>query len=241
MRLFDIHSHILPCIDDGAKDLNESIKLLEMLGKQDVTDVLATPHFYPHIQSAEDFLDSREKAVKKLMSKIKGKNLPKIHIGCELFYFDEMGKIGDIKPFTLADSNYILLELSMTKVTERVIKTVENLCEMGYIPIIAHIERYLGFRGIRGILKLIEQKNCLAQVNASSIVFGKSNKKILNLIKKGYIYVIGSDAHSVDERPPVMDKAFEIIENRCGEAAKKSLVANSDRLYSEIIGDGYEE
>ncbi len=240
MKLLDIHSHILPCVDDGARSLEEALKILEMLKEQGVTDVVATPHFYPHIQSAEDFLKSRAEAYSELNNAIKDKNLPCVHIGCEMFYYDDMGKIGDIKPFVIADSKYILLELSMTTVTKRVIDTVSNLCEMGYIPIIAHIERYFGFRGIKGILRLIEQKKCLAQVNASSIVM-KNNRKLYRLIKNGYIYIIGSDAHSVKGRPPVIREALEFIAKKCGEHSKNKLILNSDTLYREIFGDYYEE
>ncbi len=241
MKLLDIHSHILPGVDDGAKNLEESIKILEMLKEQGVTDVVATPHFYPHIQNAEEFLESREGAYNKLTDAVKGKDLPCIHIGCEMFYYDDMDKIGDIKPFVISNSKYILLELSMTTITKRVVDTVSNLCEAGYIPIIAHIERYLKFKGIKSILKLVEQKKCLAQVNASSIVFGKNNRKIYRLIKNGYIYVLGSDTHSVKGRPPVIKEAFGIIANRCGEQCKNRLVLNSDGLYRKIFGDYYEE
>ena len=135
--LLDIHSHILPCVDDGAKNLEESIVLLEMLKSQGVTDVVATPHFYPHIQSAEEFLQSRQEAYNKLKDAIKDKDLPKVHIGCEMFYYDDMGKIGDIKSFTIENSPYILVELSMTDVTKRVVETIENMCDTGYIPIMA--------------------------------------------------------------------------------------------------------
>lgn len=240
MMLLDIHSHILPCVDDGAKSLEESIELLEMLKSQGVTDVVATPHFYPHIQSAEEFLQSRQEAYNKLKDAIKDKDLPKVHIGCEMFYYDDMGKIGDIKSFTIENSPYILVELSMTDVTKRVVETIENMCDTGYIPIMAHIERYLQFRGIKGILKLISEGKCLAQVNASSIVSVKNNHKILKLIKAGYIYVLGSDAHSAKERPPFIKEALDIIECKIGHQHKNRMIINSGKLCRKIFGDDYE-
>lgn len=240
MMLLDIHSHILPCVDDGAKSLEESIELLKMLKSQGVTDVVATPHFYPHIQSAEEFLKSRQDAYDKLKNEIKDKDLPKVHIGCEMFYYDDMGKIGDIKPFVIENSPYILVELSMTTVTKRVVETVENLCDMGYVPIIAHIERYLRFRGIKGIIELVAKRKCLAQVNASSIVSMGNSRKILKLIKAGYIYILGSDAHSVKGRPPFIKEALDIIECKIGRQYKNAMLVNSDKLCREIFGDDYE-
>ncbi|MBQ8203238.1 MAG: hypothetical protein IJZ75_03045 [Clostridia bacterium] len=240
--MVDFHSHILPGVDDGAENIEESVKLLNMLKEQGVTDVFATPHFYPHIQSAEDFLSGREEARKELMDSIKGMDLPKIHIGCELFYFDDMGKIGDIRPFTLEGSRYILLELNMSRVTDKVVATVENLCEMGFVPVFAHIERYLGFSGIKRILKFIEQERCFAQVNASAIADGGiTARRIYKLIKKGYIYLVGSDTHSVAERPPQIEKAYNLIALNCGEEYKTKLMENSRRLCCRILGESYEE
>ena len=236
MRFMDIHSHILPEIDDGAKNIEESLELLKMLKEQGVTDVVLTPHFYPHIMNGEEFFEMRQRSMEKLVAAVSGKDLPRLHIGCEFYYFDRMGAIGDIKLFTLGTSPYILLELLTARVTDMVIETIENLCDSGYIPIFAHIERYLGYKGIRKILKLIKSGKCLAQINASSVLCGNS-RRIFKLIKKGYIYVLGSDTHSVKHRPPFMAEALNEISKNCGEEYKKRLLANSDRLCVKMFGD----
>ena len=236
MRFVDIHSHILPSVDDGAKNIEESLKLLSALQEQGVTDVFLTPHFYPHIMSGEDFLEARAKSYKMLTDAVLGKELPNLYLGCELYYFDRMGAVGDIKPFTLGDSHYLLLELEMAAVSDIVIETLEGICEMGYIPIFAHIERYLGCRGIKRILKLIKDGKCMAQVNAAAILsFG--NKKIFKLIKKGYIHIIGSDTHSLEERPPYMDEALRKIAQNCGEEQRDILIENSHKLWEKIFGE----
>ena len=240
MRFMDIHSHILPEIDDGAKNIEESLKLLSMLKAQGVTDVVLTPHFYPHLMDAEEFFADRNKALSRLKSAIDGKDLPRVHMGCELYYFDRMGIVGDVKPFTIGNSPYILLELMMTSVSNTVIDTINNLCNMGYIPIFAHIERFLDCRGIRKILNLIKEGKCLAQVNASALTVGNP-KKVFKLIKKEYIYLLGSDAHSVKNRPPYMSEALEVVSKICGEEYKKRLLANADRLCAKIFGDQNEE
>lgn len=236
----DIHSHILPEIDDGAKNVAESVELLEMLKEQGVTDVVLTPHFYPHLMDANEFFESREESFSKLKSAVSGKNLPRLHIGCEFYYFDRMGTIGDIKSFTLGNSPYILLELNMAAFDAITIQTIENICRMGYIPVFAHIERYLGCRGIRKILKLVKDGKCLAQINAAAVL-GGMRKKIFKLIKGDYIYILGSDTHSVNSRPPFMAEALECIAQNCGEEYSKRLMANSDRLCSKIFEERYEE
>ncbi len=240
MRFMDIHSHILPEIDDGAKNLAESLELLRMLKEQGVTDVVLTPHFYPHFMNDEEFFETREKAAKKLNLAVLDKGLPRLYIGCEFYYFDHMGTIGDIKSFTLGSSPYILLELMMSPITDTVVETVENLCRKGYIPIFAHIERYLGCRGIRRVLKLIKEGKCLAQVNASALVCGNP-RKIFKLIKKGYIYILGSDTHSVKNRPPFMADALDVIAENCGDNYRKQLLINSDKLCERIFGEKNEK
>ena len=240
MRLMDIHSHILPEIDDGAKSIEESVKLLSMLKEQGITDVVLTPHFYPHIMSSEEFFEARKESYKALCNATCGKEFPNLHLGCELYYFDRMGAVGDIKPFTIGNSSYFLLELEMAPVSDVVIETIENLCEMGYIPIFAHIERYMGSRGIKKIFKLIKEGKCLAQVNASAVL-ETGNKRIFKLIKNGYIYIIGSDAHSVESRPPYIDRALDIIAKNCGEEQKETFIKNSHELWEKVFGDPNEE
>ena len=87
---FDIHSHILPGIDDGAKDITESAELINFMKKEGITEVIATPHFYPNEMSLGDFLEHRNNAYETLCSNLDG-DIPRIYIGCEILYFKRMG------------------------------------------------------------------------------------------------------------------------------------------------------
>ena len=84
---FDIHSHILPAIDDGAKDLNEALKLLREMKKQGINDVLATPHFYPYENSLDEFLTKSEEKYKLIKQHIENDKYPNVFLGCEMPYF----------------------------------------------------------------------------------------------------------------------------------------------------------
>ena len=89
--ILDIHSHILPGVDDGAADLNESVKLLEALFEQGVTDVVATPHFYPMDEDIDSFKDRIGRAYLRLWEKSEGRNLPNIYLGAEVLYYRYIG------------------------------------------------------------------------------------------------------------------------------------------------------
>ena len=233
VELVDVHSHILPGVDDGAKDVEESLKLLEMLKNQGVTTVIATPHFLGARDSIEDFRDRVAIAKKELFAAKEKKNLPDIIIGSEVLYFPGMGMLEGIKNLTINGSKYMLLEFDFINFDNRVINDLKRIREMhGIIPIIAHIERYKKFRNYKKLLKLVESGICLAQINASSVVDNVFTKNAHKLIKNGIAHYIGSDTHSVDFRPPLIDKAYKILNEEFGMA--NYFKKNADDLLENI-------
>ena len=99
---FDIHSHILPGIDDGAKDITESAELINFMKKEGITEVIATPHFYPNEMSLGDFLEHRNNAYETLCSNLDG-DIPRIYIGCEILYFKSIYQIQKYKLIHIHD------------------------------------------------------------------------------------------------------------------------------------------
>ena len=93
--MIDIHSHILPNIDDGSKSIEESVNLLSILNEQGITEVIATPHFYPHLDNLEEFSEQRQYQFEELSEAIKDKNLPKIYLGCEILYFNGIANVNN--------------------------------------------------------------------------------------------------------------------------------------------------
>ncbi len=242
MVFLDIHSHILPCVDDGAKSIEASIGILEMLKNQGVTDVIATPHFYAYNDNFEDFFELVNNSYNDLLDAIKDMDLPKVHLGCELLYFPQMGKSTGVKHFTLCGSNYMLLELPDGKLGGSVFDDIHRLINhYDIIPIFAHIERYSKARGFNDILSFIEHGHALAQVNTSSVVGGPFKRITHKLIKNDYITFLGSDAHSLRARPPMFDEALKVITKKFGENRAKSFIRNSNKLYETIIGKNDEE
>lgn len=232
--LIDIHSHILPCVDDGAKDLETSLKLIKMMQSQGITDIIATPHFYPDEDTLKDF-NLRVKTAYNLL-KTSGYDLPNIIIGCELFYFSGISKSEHISKFTLGKSNYILIEPNPCALGRNLMSELLFLRDvLNLTPIVAHVERYYKYRNFKEFVKFIKENEILCQVNASSFLDKYYNRILKKLFKEQVITFIATDTHSLN-RPPQMLSALSIIEQRFGTAEKERLINNLNLLRDEIVG-----
>lgn len=242
MKILDMHTHILPAVDDGAKDEKESIELLKMLKNQGVTDVVFTPHFTPSMESFEEKREKWAAAYKKLAATKNIEGLPKTYIGCEVFYFEDIGKIKAVKELCIENSNYLLLELASMNISDKVISDIKDLNEqLGIIPVIAHIERYYNQKGFKKLKALVKEGMCIAQLNASSLFIPIFKKAALKLLKEDLIYVIASDTHSHDVRPPEIEKAFKFIEEKYGSSRVEKYKRNSEKICNKISGKENEE
>lgn len=237
--IFDIHSHILHNIDDGAKSIDESVALLEEMYLQGITDVIATPHFYPQVDILEDFIEKAHNSFSQLKNYIKDKKVPNIYLGAEVLYYSGISKASSLKEFTLNGADYILLEPNCSQINKGLFKELLYLRDtLKITPIIAHIERYHKERGFKDFLKFIKENRILTQVNATSF-FGKHYTRILKkLIKEDIITFIASDTHSLDLRPPMISDALQKIEEQFGNDYKLKLIKNSEQLFSQIANKG---
>lgn len=238
MQYLDIHSHILPGVDDGAKDIQTAIELLEMLKAQGVTDVIATPHFYPDCDSAEEFVKKTLSAYEQLKIASALKNLPKVYLGCELRYFSGMGKSKSLRQFAVKGTDYLLLELPYgAPITKTVLQDIIDISEQQELtPILAHIERYRKVKDYKKLLKLISDGYALAHINAGAVLSKEESKCCEKLIKSGIVSYLASDTHSPEHRPPQIKQALETITQRLGATAANRFIIKSNRLLQEIEG-----
>lgn len=212
MSVFDIHSHIIPFIDDGSDSLNDSVLLLNEAIKHGVTDIIATPHYCPNRGFSADAVEIKER-FNLLISEIKSKNLPiNVYLGQEIYcyeYDNIIKKLDDGELLTLNNTKYVLLEYSMSSMPKNIFENIYNLTVHGYKPIIAHIERYKWMTV--NIASELKDEGCLLQVNASS--FGNLGKMLFckKLLKNGLIDIVASDAHFC--RKNCFDKIAEYNKN----------------------------
>lgn len=214
--MIDWHSHILPAMDDGCRNTEESLLLLEDLRSQGVDTVVATPHFYANDESVNCFLERREKSFESLKSQLP-ENAPKILLGAEVRYYPGISRMENLEKLHISGSNLLLLEMSVTKWTEYTIRELIELSGLGGITfILAHIERYLRLQH-RSVWERLYESGILMQSNADFFVELMSRHKALSMLQNNLINFIGSDCHNTSTRQPHIKKAFDIIEKKFGK------------------------
>lgn len=227
----DIHSHVIPGVDDGAKDFQESKALLKMLASQGVDAVIATPHFNEH---HTDTIKYKERIIRKFNELKSLENIPELFLGYEFKYFRGMSNSGLPEQFCLGNSNYILIELPYEDISLKSLQEIEKIrYDNGLIPILAHIDRYVAYKNYKELLEFLSEGEILAQINANAVYCENHKKNALNLIKKGIINFVGSDTHSLKNRPPNIDKFFEIAEKKFPETIDV-ILHNNKVLYKYL-------
>lgn len=189
----DIHTHIIPLVDDGSSSIEESIKLLQMEIKNGVDKVICTPH------QRKGFLNKEE--IINIFFKLKEKvsNLPiELYLGAEVLYYDNIiNDLKDNKILTMNNSNYFLLEFPTTLEFD-IPSIVYEIITSGYIPIIAHIERYdyLKYEDYA----IIKKYGGLISINSSSFRGLFTSKKCKYLLRNGMCDFVASDCHDSKSR-----------------------------------------
>lgn len=223
-KMIDLHTHILPEIDDGASSTEEAYALINKLFEQKIGAAVCTPHFDPSKSELSDFIDKRKLAMYKL------KDSP-VHLvsGSETVLNEFLFRYSDLTALCFENTRYLLLELpysgSWGKELYLQIKKLMNFYSV--FPVIAHIERYDAvWKNKKSIKRLIEM-GCMIQMNASAVISAKRGYKALGLIKKGYVDVLASDCHNTITRPPNLCEAYDRISLYLGSEYGSKLENNS--------------
>lgn len=213
--MIDFHSHILPKMDDGSRSTEESVSMLKALSEQGVTKVIATPHFYANDESVSSFVSRRQNSYGRL-SEASASDMPEIVLGAEVRYYGGIGHLDALESLCIQGSRLLLLEMPENRWTEY---TVREICdirsERNIIPVLAHIERYIGYQKPETFYRLLEN-GVMMQINAGFVNGTFSRRKSLKLLKKNQVHFIGSDCHNMSDRAPDIEKAVNIIRKKLG-------------------------
>lgn len=228
----DFHSHILPGIDDGSASVDESLAMLRAAWEQGITRMVATPHFYAHMDTLPGFVQRRQEAWARLHKAMAGSsNLPRVHLGAEVYYFPGIGDCESLEPLALRDTPYILIEMPMAKWTDSMYRDLEGIYrKQGLIPIVAHVDRYLSPLRTRGIPERLAELPVLVQANASFFLRLSTRGMALRMLKNGRIHLLGSDCHNMDSRPPCLGGALDIIAGKLGIEALDAICRIQDKI-----------
>jgi len=214
----DMHSHLIPGIDDGAPDVETSIQLIEGLQEAGYKKLITTPHLmadlYPNTRQ------TIERGYDKLKSALIKKNNPiEIRAAAEYFLDDHFDSLLENKdPLLTIKDNLVLVEFSFASAPFDYKEKLFNLQMKGYKPILAHPERYTYFHKKPEIYEELRNAGCLFQVNILSLdgYYGRSVAQIAErLFKSGFIEFLGTDLHHQKHldhlrTPEVYEKINEI-------------------------------
>ena len=241
----DMHSHILPGIDDGAKNVKESLKMLDMAYKEGIRYVCATSHYsIGNTQTAE----KRIPLFNELRHQIKELHPDmKLFLGSEILYsYDIPEQLKAGKVLTINAGKYILTEFYPSESYKNIFEAIQTLVYAGYKPILAHMERLDCLWKRTDRVDELKALSVVFQMNTTSLIgsrFSFEVRQCRKLVRDGYIDILGTDMHGISHRPPVYRAAAEWIRENCGERVFRRLTFENPAFIlqnKQLIGENNE-
>jgi len=234
--MIDIHCHLLPKMDDGAKSWEETLEMCRVAAKDGVTDIIATPRFGKAFLQYS--LEDIRKTVRLLNSHLDNQRIPlNIHPGADIFLEPgtlELARQGRLP--TLADGGrYLLLEPPDRDPDQGLEQTILDFQALGLTPVLAHPERVCQGQDLGWLERLLDL-GCLCQIAAGSLEggFGRQVRKdAARLLKKGMVHFVASEATSPHERPPLLSQAREELLDLVGREPTLRLLKTNPRALLE--------
>lgn len=239
MEYFDIHSHILPGVDDGAQTKEESLSMIKIAYEEGTRNIMLTPHYmrgkncYNKEELHRRFEEFQEEVYKEYPD-------IKLYLGNEVLYED--GIVEDLKEGliqTMNDTKYVLVEFNIRISYTQLYQAIRSITNARFRPIIAHVERYRClFKHIERIDELVGMEAYL-QMNVSSVYGGildENARWCKKLIKEEYISFLGTDAHDLEDRAPYVKDYVGWINKKCGEDLLRRMFVDNPR---KMIANNY--
>ena len=233
--MVDIHCHILPEVDDGARDLETALQMARMAADCGVTRIIATPHFHG-VQESLEQMPHILRQFRQLQAAI-GQEIPELTLipGAEILCVPqtlELARMGQLP--TLGDSRYVLTEFFFDASWEFMDTTLSRLQDLGYQSVVAHPERYSAIQHSPDRAAGWFGRGIVLQVNKGSVLgaFGRrAQEAAVQLLHRGHVHIIASDAHSPERRTPDLTAVREwALENLGREYTKILLEENPRRI-----------
>ena len=234
--MWDIHCHILPGVDDGAKDMEMAKALLQKEAEDGVQNIILTPHYRRRMFEPEVSL------IRDTYEQLKQETADwdiRLYLGCEYHANMDMAEeLNAGKCLTLGGSRYVLCEFSEGDMTSYITERTYQLLTSGYIPILAHIERYKALTRDFSLIDDLVERGCRMQVNAGSIL-GEDGFFVRRFCKKlieyELLHFIGSDAHNLKDRTPRIGECAAFLEKKYGEDyARRLLQYNPEKIMAAM-------
>lgn len=226
--MIDVHCHLLPNIDDGAKSEAEAVDMARLAVSDGISVVVCTPHILPGVYDNEG--PGIRSAVDRLRQKLKGEGVPlTLDVGADIHMApDLLERLRSGRAPSLAGSRYVLLEPPSGVVPPRFEHHLFDLVSAGYVPVITHPERLSWPRDGRDTFRRIVSMGGWLQITAGSLLgmFGSSVKRLSEeLLLEGLVHIVASDAHSAGKRRPGLSAARDAAAKLIGEEDALHLVS----------------
>lgn len=236
--MIDFHSHILPGIDDGSRSIEQTIRMLKEAKEAGFTKIISTSHYM------EGYYESDETERIELLNEVQ-KNISgiELYLGNEIYITNNMiDLIQNKQASTINNSKYVLFEFPLSAKSMNDKEVVYRLIENGFVPVIAHPERYSYVQDNPEYIEELAEMGALFQANYGSIIgmYGKKAEKTLKkLLKNDLIRFFGTDSHRIDQvytkMPKILKKLHKVLSD---EEIEEFTVINPQKvLNNEDIED----
>ncbi len=225
--MIDIHTHVLPGVDDGPESLSEAVEMCRIAASDGIEAVVVTPH-----QRHEQWLNTDRAQLEKLRRQVQREvgTSPRLILGGEIAV--DSGLLSELEsykvggPIPLAGSRYLLLELDPFGIGPDPLWLVHELIIEGWVPIFAHIERISWMAKDLDLIAELGRKGTLFQITAISVTgaLGRElQSRTMSLLDAGLVHFLASDMHGTVWRPPGLSRAYGKVASRCGEDKARQL------------------
>lgn len=226
--MIDLHSHILPEIDDGALDMETALHMAALAVRSGIGAMVVTPH------CASDRTAQIRQGLNRLRTAVDEAAIPlRLYSGMEIFGGpDTAALLRAGRLLTINDSRYPLIEFSFDSDGDEETAVLHSVIQAGYIPLVAHPERYRCIQEDPEQANLWMQMGCRFQINRGSLLgrFGRDAMEVAwALTARGFAAVVASDAHSATRRTPWMRDVWKELEQRISPAAAAWLLEENPR------------
>ncbi|MBE7022229.1 MAG: hypothetical protein E7414_03315 [Ruminococcaceae bacterium] len=227
--MIDFHAHVLSGIDDGPRNIEQSLALLQSQAAQGIDTVIATPHYLSDV-SILDFVKSRDAALALLRESLP-EDAPRIIPATEVGLFYGMSGVEDISLLCIENTDYMLIEMPHARWSGWEYIELSNLISRrGITPVLAHLDRYVqkigDFNGIRQLLNM----GIPVQINASALLSFSGRGTVKRFLKRHAVMVLGSDCHHPKHRPCRLAAACRAFQKKWGEQELINLQMNAEAI-----------
>ena len=228
----DLHTHILPGMDDGVKTVQEAVEMLRIQAEQGIDTVALTPHYYRNYESVADFLAQREAAWKKLSKAVQGQACPSMILGAEVAWMPDISQWPDLEQLCYQNTKMLLIELPMIPWSAEVFAQLHRMenCR-GIMPVIAHIDRYFRIQSKNNLHRLLAI-GYPVQVSAEAVLRFSTRRWALDLLEYCDGLLI-SDCHNLASRAPNIGPAMAMVEKKLGARMAGEIAAITADILQE--------